>query len=166
MFQRVLLAIDRSASTPIGVSFTTALAIERGAPVHVVHVNELMVAGRGMTNLSKEEANGLVDSAVSQLREAGVEAAGTVLVGTGFNVADKIVRSAQEWLADTIVLGSKPHRRFFRVRGHGVRERVVHLTSLPVLTAPPPLKVAGRYGSEAAEFQSAWHGTGSTTLSS
>jgi hypothetical protein len=52
-----------------------------------------------------------------------------------------VVETAQAWSADTIVLGSHRHRRLQRLRGQGIRERVIQLSALPVLTAPSPLKV-------------------------
>jgi hypothetical protein len=41
-----------------------------------------------------------------------------------------------------MVLGSRRQRRFGRFAGKGIRERVISLTSLPVLAAPSPLLVA------------------------
>src|ERR1700728_2336429 len=97
MFHQLLLAIDDSPATPASVSFATALAREYSAPVHVVHVNQYQVGGRGLTLLTEAQATQLVDSAVEELRAAGVAASGSVVRGTCFDVASRIVDSAQAW---------------------------------------------------------------------
>jgi len=152
MFQRVLLAIDKSPSSQVGVSFASALALEHGAPIHVFHVNEILIGGRGLTASTPAEANHLVESALAQLRDAGVEATGAVRLGTVFNVPGRIVDAAHGWSADTIVMGSKRHRHFGRLRGQGVRERVARLTPLPLLIAPAPLRISSRARSQAGQL--------------
>ena len=47
MFTRILLAVDGTESGDVAVSFTSALARQFDAQVRVVHVNELLVGGRG-----------------------------------------------------------------------------------------------------------------------
>jgi nucleotide-binding universal stress UspA family protein len=139
MFQRILFAIDDTEASEIGLSYTTGLAQEHGASIHVVHINQFIVGGRGNTYLSPREASALVDRAVVQLRSSGIEATGTSRPATAFNLETGIVDIANSWQADLIVLGSRRHR-FNRLFGHGVRERVTRLSGLPVLTAPSPLK--------------------------
>ena len=145
MFHQLLLAIDDSPATPVSVSFATALAREYSASVHVVHVNQYQLGGRGVTLLTEAEATQLVDSAVQDLRAAGVAASGSVVRGTCFDVASRIVESAQAWSARTIILGSRGHhRRFANWRGPGVRQQVMRRSTIPVVSAPAPLKVSGR----------------------
>jgi nucleotide-binding universal stress UspA family protein len=147
MFHQLLLAIDDSPATPVSVSFATALAREYSASVHVVHVNQYQLGGRGLTLLTETEATQLVDSAVRDLRAAGVPASGSVVRGTCFDVASRIVESAQVWSAHTIILGSQGHHRLFpRWRGHGVRQQVGRQATIPVVSAPAPLNVSGRAG--------------------
>jgi nucleotide-binding universal stress UspA family protein len=145
MFHQLLLAIDDSPAGPVSISFATALAREYSASVHVVHVNQYQLGGRGLTLLTDAEATRLVDSAVEELRAAGVPASGSVVRGTCFDVAARIVESAQAWSAHTIILGSRGHHRFWpNWRGHGVRQQVMRGSTIPVVSAPAPLKVSGR----------------------
>ena len=141
MFQRLLLAIDDSPATEAGTSFVLALARQRGSAVQVLHVNQFITGGRGMTVLSEREAERLVEGAVGELRAAGVSASGIVMRATCFDVGSRIAEAAARFGADAIVVGSRRRRRLSRFLGHGVREAIVASSALPVLTAPAPLRV-------------------------
>lgn len=142
MFSRILLAVDGTSSGDVAVDFATAMAGDVGATVRVIHVNELIVGGRGVAYESESEAMEIVDRAVATLRSAGIDADGVHYLANCFTVDDRIAEAAQDWGADAIVFGSNRHRRWSRLRGAGLRERVTALTGLPVLTTPAPLKVA------------------------
>jgi len=145
MFNRIVVATDGTESGEAAVSFTTALAREHSAIVRVVHVNELLVGGRGVAAESELEAMGIVDRAVARLRGAGIDADGVHHLANRFAVPDRIAVAAHDFGADVIAFGSKRRRRFLRFGGAGVRERVTALTGLPTLTAPPPLTVPRRF---------------------
>jgi nucleotide-binding universal stress UspA family protein len=149
MFERILLALDDSPAGETATVFAGALAARTGASVHVLHVNERLVGGSGVTLRSRSEATDLVTGAVSQLVDAGVRAGGSVCVSSYRRVADQIVASARERAAGAIVLGSNRNRRLGRLFSARVRERTTRLTSLPVLTAPAPLTVTPLDGSQA-----------------
>ncbi|HWD55812.1 MAG TPA: universal stress protein, partial [Acidimicrobiales bacterium] len=129
-------------SGDVAVDFATAMARDLDATVRVVHVNELIVGGRGVAYESESEAMEIVDRAVTTLRRAGVGADGVHYLANCFSLAERIAEAARDWGADALVFGSKRRGRWGRLRGAGLRERVTALTGLPVLTAPAPLKVA------------------------
>jgi len=141
VFRRIVLAIDDSESSDAAVSFATALAAQNSGAVRVVHVNEYLVGGRGFTVETKVEAISHLEKAVSALRAAGIPTEGSLYLTSCFGVDARIANAAHDWSADVIVLGSRRRRRFARLGGKGMRERVTSLTSLPVLTAPAPLDV-------------------------
>jgi nucleotide-binding universal stress UspA family protein len=141
MFDRILLALDDSPAGEVATLFATALARRTGASVHVLHVNERLVGGRGVTLRTSEEATELVTRTVRQMADAGVRAGGSVRVSSYLGVPGGIVATAHERAADAIVLGSNRNRRLRRLFSARVRERTTRLTSLPVLTAPSPLRV-------------------------
>lgn len=141
MFDRILLAIDDSSSGPAAVSFSIAMASSSCATVRVVHMNELVVGGRGQTVETRGEADQVVSQAVAELKEAGVEATGVVSLANCLTVAHHIVERADEFSADVIVVGSRRRRRWGSLRGTGVREQITELTALPVMTAPRPLQL-------------------------
>lgn len=144
MFTRLLLAIDDSEGSEVATVFTAAYAQRSAASVHVFHVNERLVGGRGLTLLREAEATALVSGALEQLRAAGVDGSGSVAVASYRDVAARIAGAAHEREVDAIVLGSERRHRWGRVFSRRVRERTTGLTTLPVLTAPSPLNVSGR----------------------
>jgi len=146
MFDRILLALDDSPAGEVAALFAAALARRADATVHVLHVNERLVGGNGVTLRSRDEATDLVSSTVAQLAESGVRASGSVCVSSYRGVPSRIVDVALERSADAIVLGSTRHRRLGRLFSGQVRERTTRLTALPVLTAPAPLKVTSAAG--------------------
>jgi nucleotide-binding universal stress UspA family protein len=146
MFDRLLLALDDSPAGEVATLFAAALARRTGATVHVLHVNERLVGGNGVTLRSARESTDLVTAAVGQLADAGVRAGGSVCVSSYRNVPERIVSTALGRSADAIVLGSTRNRRLGRLFSPQVRERTTRLTALPVLTAPSPLKVTSPAG--------------------
>jgi nucleotide-binding universal stress UspA family protein len=146
MFTRLLLAIDDSAGSELATAFATALARHHGASVHVFHVNEYLVGGRGITLRTRDEATDLLTGAVAQLRAAGVTTTGSAVAGTYREVASRIAAAARVRGVDAIVLGSERHRRLGRLFSPQVRARTIRLTSLPVITTPSPLEVSKRNG--------------------
>ncbi|HEY3843849.1 MAG TPA: universal stress protein [Acidimicrobiales bacterium] len=152
MFDRILLALDNAESGDTAVSFTSALARRLDSEVRVVHVNELLVGGRGYAAETELEAMNVVDTATARLRGAGVPADGVHYLANCFTIDSRIAESALEWGADVIVFGSK-RRRLLPRFGTGMRERVTVLTGLPTLTAPAPLKF-GRKVSHRLELAS------------
>jgi nucleotide-binding universal stress UspA family protein len=144
MFTRILMAVDSTDSAEVATSFTSALARQFDAEVRVVHVNELLVGGRGFAAESETEAMDIVDTAVKRLRETGAAADGVHFLANCFTLDDVIADAALEWGADVIVFGSKRRRRLPRLGGRGLRERVTALTGLPTLAAPAPLRLGRR----------------------
>jgi nucleotide-binding universal stress UspA family protein len=151
MFQRLLVAVDDSPSTPVALSYTIALARTVGASVHVLHANLFQVGGRGFTELTESEATELVDAAVAQLRDEGIDATGSVARATCYSIGQIVADAALVRQCDAIVLGSRRRTRMARLFGRGAREQITRASSLPVLTAPAPLTVPvghrGRPGS-------------------
>lgn len=151
MFQRILVAIDDSPSSPVALSYTCSLARTAGASVHILHVNRFQVGGRGFTELTETEATELVDDAVGQLRDQQIDAKGSVVRSTCFSIGQVIAEAAQAHQSDVIVLGSRRHARVPRLFGRGAHEQITRYSTLPVLTAPAPLDVPighrGRPGS-------------------
>lgn len=141
MFDRLLVAIDGSDNAGPALSFTAGLASRYGATVYVLHVNQYLVGGRGHTVITEKEAAELVDSAVGQLRELGIDAVGFVRRATAFNLPRVIVDTARATEADALIVGSSRRRGLRRRFGHGIRERVTGLSPFPVLTAPAPLNL-------------------------
>lgn len=141
MFQRILLALDGGDSGPVATSFTVALARSCNAAVQVVHINEYLAGGRGVTCESQADAVSVVAAAMAELEEAGVATGGVTYRTATFDVPAAICDLADQCRADVIVLGSR-RRRLGSLLRRSTRDRVARRTQLPVLVAPAPLRVA------------------------
>jgi nucleotide-binding universal stress UspA family protein len=144
MFQNILVGVDNSPSSTVTVSFVAALAGRDRAKVHVLHVNRFLVGGRGFTELSDPDAALIVDTALAELAELGLEATGSVRRATCFNLGTAVADEARARRSDVIVIGSR-RRRTPPLFGQGSRERIIRASALPVLTAPSPLRVPRRW---------------------
>ena len=91
MFDRLLLALDDSPAGEVATLFAAALARRTGATVHVLHVNEHLVGGNGVTLRTRQESTDLVSAAVRQVAAAGVRAGGSVCVSSYRGVPQRIV---------------------------------------------------------------------------
>jgi nucleotide-binding universal stress UspA family protein len=151
MFDRILLALEDSPAGEMAALFAGALARRTGASVHVLHINQRVVGGNGVTLRTRAEATELVTQAVQDLADSGLRASGSVRVSSYRGVPGQIVAVARDRSADAIVLGSNRHRRLSRLYSSRVRERTTRLTSLPLLTAPAPLKLRWTAGHATGE---------------
>lgn len=139
MFARLLLALDQFDAGRTALDFTTGLAVANGSEVTVVHVRELSFNPRVPPLESTVDAEFLVHEAVSTLRLAGVTATGMAFSERSELVARRLNEAATETQSDAIVLGSRRLKGFDRLTRHGVREKLIRLSPLPVLTAPAPI---------------------------
>jgi nucleotide-binding universal stress UspA family protein len=139
MWNRLLLAIDQFDTGEAALDFTTGLASSTGADVSVFHVRELPKVLRVPPLESIADARLLVTAAVLRLRDAGIDTEGRFCSSRGESVANRVVDEASRRKCDAIVLGSRRLRGVNRIAAWGVRERVVRLSTLPVVVAPTPL---------------------------
>ena len=139
MWDRLLLAIDQSASGQAALSLATGLAASSRAGIVVLHIRERSPYVKVPPLETMHEAWELVDDAVEELHFDGIDACPVVHSAGQHQVAGLIVREAGRWSCSAIVLGSTRLRGVRRINGGGVRERVIRGSPLPVLLAPPPL---------------------------
>ncbi len=139
MWNRLMLALDQFDSGKVALNFTTGLASESQARVRVLHIRELSRSLRMPPLESLADAQELVEQAVLNLRMAGLSADGEVCSTRDLHVANRIVEAATDWNCEAIVFGSRRYRGTRRLRGGGVRERILRLSSLPLVVAPMPL---------------------------
>ncbi|MGA3351558.1 MAG: universal stress protein [Acidimicrobiales bacterium] len=139
MWGRLLLAIDHSDSGQVALEFTARLAADAASEVCVFHVREVPTNIRAVPLENLAEAQLVVEEALSYLRLAGLGAEGRLCSAPDEYVASRIVEASAEWQCGAIVLGSRRLRGLGRLSGRGVRERVLRLSDLPVITAPTPV---------------------------
>jgi nucleotide-binding universal stress UspA family protein len=142
---RLLLAIDQLAPSQAVVDFAAGFAVESGAAAWVLHVRELPYTVRTPALETAAESDELVQEAVMSLRQARVSAGGRSVSAQQRLVAHRIAEEGLLMASDLIVVGSQRLTGLRRISGRGgLRDRLLKLSSLPVLVAPPPLQLSAR----------------------
>jgi nucleotide-binding universal stress UspA family protein len=141
---RLLLAIDQVAPSQAAIDFAAGFAAASGAAAWVFHVRELPDSIRIAPLETAVESEDLVHQAVTSLRQAGVSAGGRGVSAREKLVANRIAEEGVLLGSDLIVLGSQRLTGVRRLTGRGLRDRLLRLSSLPVLVAPTPLRMSAR----------------------
>ncbi|MGD0746437.1 MAG: universal stress protein [Acidimicrobiales bacterium] len=136
MWDRLLCAIDQFESGQVALDFVAGVALANDASVRVLHIREVPKMGRVLPLESPAEAEDLVRDAVLSLGMRGAASAGRSCSALEDQVAARIVKEAQLWECQAIILGSRRLRGISRLSGRSVRERILRVSSLPVLVAP------------------------------
>jgi nucleotide-binding universal stress UspA family protein len=139
MRSRLLLAIDQTEPGQAALDFTIGLAATSKSNVQVLHVRELSNSLRVPPLESAAEAQVFVEETVHRLQSAGIPAEGETCSERESNVARRIVEEASRRGCNAIVLGSLRLRGLSSIMGHGTRERILKMSPLPVIVAPPVL---------------------------
>jgi nucleotide-binding universal stress UspA family protein len=138
VFKRVLLTTDGSPVIERQVLYTGHLARIEQADVLVLHVYEPLERYQsypGYDALAEQYqavAQALVEEAVAQLREDGVQARGELRVG---KPAEAIVAAAAEYDIDLIVMGTRGSSNLQDILG-SVSAQVLRSAHCPVLQVP------------------------------
>lgn len=142
MFETILLSVDMSEDSEKALRLTSQLAAAHHSRVVVVHGREApLVNPAGRTTPpriggieTEDAAQSLVDSAVSTLREAGVQARGRVFSGQG-RIGQHILEAISREDADLVVLGSRGMSRLEEAMIGSVSNKIVRESKVPVLLA-------------------------------
>lgn len=142
MYRRILVPVDGSPTSNLGIREALKVSKEQHSKLHLVHVVDELVV------MSSVDAIFPIDDVISALKESGkkvlekskamVERAGgaadTVLLERfGGRAADSIVAEAKKWRADLIVLGTHGRRGVRRIVLGSDAEEVVRSSPVPVL---------------------------------
>jgi len=142
MYRRILVPVDGSLASNLGIREALKLASEQKAKLRLVHVVDELVV------MSSPDAIVPIDDVIGALKSSGkkvlekskalIERAGgtaeTVLVERfGGRAADSIVAEAKKWRADLIVLGTHGRRGVRRMVLGSDAEEVVRSSPVPVL---------------------------------
>ena len=137
MFQRILVAVDPSPARHSVIRLTGDMARLTGAKVAVLHIAPSAATIAAVVSLENDaEAKSILDEGVTRLRDAGVEAEGTVVEALTTQIATTISSAAEEWQADLLILS--PHHRgsLKALLNPRVSDAVAHSSRIAVLLAP------------------------------
>ncbi|HXM56670.1 MAG TPA: universal stress protein [Candidatus Dormibacteraeota bacterium] len=130
----VLLAVDGSTASEEATSEAADLAKAFGARVHVLHVQQLVVAeGAAVVEPDDATADAIVRDAVAALEARGVPATGETAIE--HSIVACIVSTAERQGADVVVLGSRRPSGLGGLLLGSVGHSVVHRLRCPVLLA-------------------------------
>ena len=144
MYRRILVPVDGSATSLLGLEHAISLAKDQGAQVRVLNV----VDERVMTTLMVEpvavpiddilesmRADGMrvLEKAAERAQRAGVKAETVQVASRGRPVSDVILAEARKARADVIVMGTHGRRGLNRLLLGSDAERVLRDSPVPVL---------------------------------
>jgi nucleotide-binding universal stress UspA family protein len=136
MFSRIVVAVQAPDQSQPALDLVRKVATDGVTKVHVLHLRERELSGyTWYSRESDQEASYAAESAVFELRLAGLSAGGNVRSAIVDRVAEAILREAEAFDADLIVLG-RPRRGELATRLFGsVTMRVLRRSSCPVIMA-------------------------------
>ena len=142
MSKTIVLAVDTARRELAGhvaaaVEMTKDVA-RAGDTVVVLHVHEFAVGrfGRMQVDCADGQGESLVASIVEDLSGAGVSAEGAIREADFGHVARAILIAAYHYQARLLVLGSSSRTDLPWVPFGSVANRLLHISSLPVLIVP------------------------------
>lgn len=136
MFRRIVVAVNTPEQGRAALDLVRQLATEGVTKVQVLHLRERELSGYSWySRESGQEASYVAEAAIFELRMAGLPAAGNVRFAIVDRVAEAILREAEAFDADLIVLG-RPRRGELATRLLGsVTTRVLRRSACPVIVA-------------------------------
>ena len=134
MYDRLLVAVDHSETSPRVIAAAKELALLSKGKVWVLHLREREFGrvGRAPTE-SDEEARDAVTLGVETLIQAGVDAQGEVREALYGHAALEIVEDAKKHDAGVIIMGSRGRSDIAGLVLGSTAHKVIHLTDRPVL---------------------------------
>jgi len=140
MYQKILVAVDGSATSLRGLDEAVRLAKAMSGRLRLVHVvDELIVADPPaaafelISQVLREAGTKVLAEAASRAKRADVPCEHKLIETLGVRAADEIVREAQEWAADLIVVGTHGRRGLKRLAMGSDAEMVLRRAPVPVL---------------------------------
>jgi nucleotide-binding universal stress UspA family protein len=151
MYSKILVAVDESDTSRHALKQAIELARSLSATLRMVHVVDMswLPIGPEMaidTGVLAAARRGAGEKVIASARDFALQAefeAEGVLIETETpiqQVAEAISNEAARWGADLVVVGTHGRRGFQHLMLGGVAERLVRLSSGPVLLIPSPKK--------------------------
>lgn len=136
--KRILVAVDGSETSLKAARMAADVALRFGAKLTLIHVVPKLllppdVYGLTLAEVEKEHrayADKLLERAVAELGEPGLEIGTTVLYGPP---AESIAEEAAASDVGMVVVGNRGHGAVARMFLGSVSDRLVHISTKPVL---------------------------------
>lgn len=152
MFRRILVPIDGSHASNLGLAEAIKMAMDQDATLCLLHVVDELVVTQNLDgtmyapasyvdeflNALREGGKRILAKAEAKVRKRGVKTDAVLVETLGHRVADVIIDQAKKWRADIIVLGTHGRRGLTRLVMGSDAEGVVRSTRVPVLLVRSP----------------------------
>ena len=165
MFKRILVPIDGSPPSNLGLREAIKMAEDQKAVLCLVHVVDQRVVTQGLDGMTyvsaeyideflgalRKEGKAILARAEALAKKQGIKCQTTLIETIGHPVSDVIIEQARKCRADLIVLGTHGRRGLTRIVLGSDAEGVVRATRIPVLLmrAPASKRKVARRGSKA-----------------
>ena len=144
MYKKILVPIDGSPASNLGLNEAIKLAKDQGAKLRLFHLVDEYIAvsspdGVAFSNTDdlleslRQGGKKIIEKAEALARRHGLTPESVMLESFGGRAADFIVQQANKWGADLIVLGTHGRRGAKRLVMGSDAEQVVRTTRVPVL---------------------------------
>jgi nucleotide-binding universal stress UspA family protein len=143
MYQRILAPVDGSPSSKQGLAEAIALARLTGGRIRLVHVMDepfvamgvdaAMCGGADLFQIVRDVAKGVLADAEAITRQAGIDVDSQLLDSFDGRVCDLVVKAAEAWPANLIVIGTHGRRGVGRLLLGSDAEQILRLSNVPVL---------------------------------
>ena len=147
MYQRILVPVDGSYTSTLGLQEAIRIAIDQRARLRIIHVvDELVVAQNfeGFINTGdlvgalRDAGKKTIQNALALARKHDLKAEASLFESLGGRVSEFIAKEAKKWRADLIVMGTHGRRGVTRMVLGSDAEAVLRVTPVPVLLVRSP----------------------------
>jgi len=143
MYKRILVPIDGSPASNLGLNEAIKLAKDQGAKLRLFHLVDeyigvssaegVMLDTSDLLESLRQGGKKIIEKAEALARRNGLTPESVMIESFGGRAADFIVQQAKKWRADLIVLGTHGRRGVKRLVMGSDAEQVVRTTRVPVL---------------------------------
>ena len=143
VYRRILVPIDGSPASNLGLNEAIKLAKDQGAKLRLFHLVDEYVAVPSIDGTAlyagdlfealRQSGKKIIDKAQALARRKGLTPESVMIESFGGRAADFIVEQARKWRADLIVLGTHGRRGVRRLVMGSDAEQVIRATRVPVL---------------------------------
>ena len=137
MYEKIVVALDGSDGSSRALAHAKEIALQSGAEVIVVQIDERLAAKGDLPHPAEGESREKVEGQVAELEAAGINAKlqqRTISLG---GAGSAIAEEAAEAGADLIVVGTRGHSSIPGLLLGSVAHRLLSVAGRPVLAIPP-----------------------------
>jgi len=148
MYQRILVPVDGSTTSTLGVDEAIKLAKLTGASLRLIHVVDALTMTTGLVPYAyysgevppraKEVGEQILEQARTRVAASGVKVDTFLFDSLLPRVSETVIEQAKAWNADLIVIGTHGRRGVGRVLLGSDAEQIVRMAPVPVLLVRAP----------------------------